>query len=187
MSKIPAHATRVFKGIVYDVWQWEQVLYDGSTTTFEMLKRPDTVIVIALQGDKVYYAKQEQPNKPPFLSLFGGRAEIGEEPLTAAKRELLEETGFTSADWEQIRCFKSPGKIEWHVYFFIARNCQKTGEQKLDSGEKIEILSASIDTFINTIILDPNFSEYELRNELLSAFNPSKAESLKQEIIGKAG
>lgn len=64
MSKIPPHAVRVFKGVIFDVYQWEQMLYDGSTTTFECLKRPDTVIVIPLAGEMVYYAEQAQPGQP---------------------------------------------------------------------------------------------------------------------------
>lgn len=184
MTKIPPHAKCVFTGIIYDVYQWEQVLFDGSSTTFECLKRPDTVVVIPVQGTDVFYARQEQPNIPPFISLFGGRAEKGEAPLEAAKRELLEETGLTSNNWEQIRCYSAPSKIDWKIYFFVARDCMKTAEQHLDAGEKITVHTASIDDFINKIVTDPNFSEYELRLEIMSLFDPSKAVLLKNQILG---
>jgi ADP-ribose pyrophosphatase len=182
--KIPDHAQRVFKGVIYDVYHWEQEMFDGTKTTFEALKRPNTVVVIPTNGDKVYYAKQEQPGKAPFTSLFGGRAEEGEDPLDSAKRELLEETGFVSDDWQQIRQYTLPGKIDWSVYFFVARNCRKEAEQVLDGGEKIEILSTTVDDFINKIILDPKFSEFELRNELMSGFSAAKADTLKKDILG---
>lgn len=184
MTKIPPHAQCVFTGIIYDVYQWEQVLFDGSSATFECLKRPDTVVVIPVQGSQVFYARQEQPNKPPFISLFGGRAEKTEAPLEAAKRELLEETGLSSNDWEQIRCYTAPGKIDWKIYFFVARDCVKTAEQKLDAGEKIEVHSVSIDDFISKIVTDPHFSEHELRHEIMGAFDPFKAAKLKNEILG---
>ncbi len=37
--KIPPNAKRVFKGIIFDVYQWQQKMFDGSKETFEMLKR----------------------------------------------------------------------------------------------------------------------------------------------------
>ncbi len=185
MNRIPAHATCVFKGVLFDVYQWEQELFDGSVATFEAVRRQDTVVVFALQGDKVLYARQEQPGKPPFLSLFGGRAEEGETPLVAAQRELLEETGLVSENWRQIRQHHFGGKIDWNVYYFVAQDCRLATAPMLDGGEKIEIHSAHIDDFIETIAVASDFSERELRHELLSAFNPYAAESLKAELLQK--
>jgi ADP-ribose pyrophosphatase len=70
--KIPKEAKLVFKGVIFDVYQWQQKMFDGSFETFEMLKRPNTVEIIATQGDKILLSHQSQPNKKDFLSLFGG-------------------------------------------------------------------------------------------------------------------
>lgn len=184
--KIPPHATRVFKGQIFDVYQWEQELFDGTKTIFEGLKRPNTVVVIALQKDgDILYAKQEQPGKAPFKSLFGGQADDGEEPIDTAKRELAEETGLASDDWQLLREYTAKGKIQHNVYYFLARNCHKVSEQSLDSGEKIEVLTASIEDFISNILPDPNFAEHELRQEVFSAFNDKMVQKLKQEILGE--
>ncbi len=186
MSKIPAHAACVFKGAIFDVYQWQQPMYDGSTATFECLKRPDTVVVIPTQGDTIFYAEQEQPNKGPYLSLFGGRSDEGEAPLEAAKRELLEETGFQSDDWELLASNPFRGKIEWTIHYFIARNCVKVAEQKLDGGEKITILSTDADTFLKDIVSDPRFYEPELKDNVYSAFNPAKAAEFKNLVLNSA-
>src|SRR5882757_3955251 len=100
IMKIPPQAKKVFQGVIFSVYQWQQEMFDGSTETFEMLKRPNTIEVIATQGDKILISRQSQPNKENFYSLFGGRAEEGEDPLVTAKRELLEESGLESDDWE---------------------------------------------------------------------------------------
>lgn len=42
---VPDAAQHVFEGMIFDVYQWPQKLFDGSEHTFEMLKRPDTVVV----------------------------------------------------------------------------------------------------------------------------------------------
>lgn len=38
---IPENAKLVFKGKIFDTYQWEQEMYDGSRVTFEKIKRPD--------------------------------------------------------------------------------------------------------------------------------------------------
>ena len=182
MSKIPPHAECVFKGAIFDVYQWQQPMFDGSTATFECLKRPDTVVVLAMQGDQIFYSEQEQPAKPPFIGLFGGRAEVGEVPLEAAKRELLEETGMESDDWELFSQNPFGGKIDWTVYYYVARNCRTVAEPKLDGGEKIMIKSTDIDTFLSDIVPNPKFCEHELKVSLYSAFNPEVVEKFKMKL-----
>ena len=146
---IPPQAKRVFKGVIFDVYQWEQKMFDGSTETFEMLKRPDTVQVIPVVGNKILIAEEQQPGDQwRGAGLFGGRVDEGEDALTAAKRELLEETGFASDDWEQYKVYEPHHKFEWRVYYFVARGCRKIGEPKPDPGEKIEIKEVGFDEFM---------------------------------------
>src|SRR3989344_7350327 len=92
---MPPDAKLVFKGKIFDVYQWEQTLFDGTKTTFEKLKRADTVVVIPVTAEgKIVLTMQEQPGKTPFLGCAGGRAEAGEDPLAAAGRGLAVETGY---------------------------------------------------------------------------------------------
>jgi ADP-ribose pyrophosphatase len=87
---LPKHAKKVFEGIIFDVYQWEQKMFDGTTQTFEKLKRPDTVTVIPITHDgMIMLTKQEQPGKQAFVGAAGGRVDYGEGIIEAAKRELL--------------------------------------------------------------------------------------------------
>ena len=49
--KLPKNSKLVFKGDMFDTYQWPQKMFDGSTRTFEMLKRADTVHLIATTED----------------------------------------------------------------------------------------------------------------------------------------
>jgi len=149
--KIPSDAKRVFKGVIFDVYQWQQKMFDGRYATFEMLKRPPTIEVIATRGNKILLSHQSQPNKSDFYSLFGGRGEEGEEALATAKRELLEESGLQSEDWELLKVYEPMHKIDWRIYMFVARNCINTAQQKLDAGEKIEIVECTFEQFIKIV------------------------------------
>lgn len=63
VSLIPKEATKVFEGRIYDVYQWLQKLFDGSTETFEMLSRADTVKIIALVNEKELKSLQNIKNE----------------------------------------------------------------------------------------------------------------------------
>ncbi len=104
---IPEHAQKVFEGIMFDVYQWEQKMFDGSAATFEKLVRPDTVVVFpVLPNGNILLTEQEQPEKEPFIGAAGGRVDKGEDILDAARRELLEETGYTAEKFWSIETFR---------------------------------------------------------------------------------
>ncbi len=164
--KLPESAVRVFKGVIFDVYQWPQKMFDGSTETFEMLKRPSTVTVLATHGESIIVHEEEQPGKPPFVTIPGGRREEGEDPLATAKRELLEESGMESDDWEELRVYSPATKIDWEIYVFVARNCRKVADQMLDVGEKIRVREVSWEEFLQ-IACGERFSETELGAEIM--------------------
>lgn len=144
----PKNAKCVFKGIIHEIWQWEQEMFDGSKQVFEKIKRPSSASVIAVVDDKIIFQEQEQPCRVPFLSLPGGRCDEGEEPIESAKRELLEETGYASDNiilWKEI---KMPSTMAWKKHIFVARNCKRVQDPKLENGEKIKNKFISFDELL---------------------------------------
>ena len=146
---IPKNAKRVFKGKIFDVYHWSQKMFDGSLETFERIKRPDTVIIIATFKNKLVVLRQRQPKTGWFYSSPAGRMDKkGESPKRAALRELLEETGMRPKKLLFWRKIKKIGKVDYTVHFFIARDCAKVATQKLDPGEKIEVKLMSFEQFL---------------------------------------
>lgn len=150
---MPSNAKKVFEGVIFDVYQWEQKMYDGTTKTFERLDRADTVDVLATtKGGKILIQRQSQPDRDEaFLCLIGGRVEKGEDTLEAAKREMLEETGYTSPTWELLLSYRPMFKIRWDMYVYVARNCEKTADQHLDPGERIGVMVVTFDEFLDLV------------------------------------
>lgn len=111
---VPHSATLVFKGVIYDTYQWPQKLPDGTTTTFEMLKRPDTVMIIAIDDNgEVVVVDETQPGgivRSAHLPV--GRVDTKDQSVLAtAQRELAEETGWSFADWELVDIVQPEKKI----------------------------------------------------------------------------
>lgn len=124
-------------------------MYDHSREIFEMLKRPDTVQIIAVAGDKIWVTQEQQPHHNRGLGILGGRVDEGEDSLAAAKRELLEEAGLASDDWELWKTYNAFTKLDWNIHYYIARNCRKVAAPKLDiGGERIKIKKISFEKFI---------------------------------------
>lgn len=138
---MPPDAKLVFKGIIFDVYQWEQKMFDGSAKKFERLKRGDGGTVVPVTTDKkIIILEQEQPGRPTFLSFPGGQMEKGEEAPDGVRRELLEETGYVSdEDLVLLEAFQPVIKMDWAIYTFIAHNCHKVSDPEPDAGEKIEM------------------------------------------------
>src|SRR5438477_12047388 len=74
-------------------------LPDGRTTDFDVVDGGRVVCILALTGtNQVVLAKQYRPGPEiVLLELPGGGADEDEEPLEAARREVLEETGYDGA------------------------------------------------------------------------------------------
>ena len=178
---IPDTAKRVFKGMMFDVYQWEQELFDGSKAIFEKVKRPDTVVVFPVLPDgKILLTEQEQPGKASFIGATGGRVDEGEDVLAAAKRELLEESGYEAEEYILWHAEQPVSKMEWAVYVFIAKGLKKVTDLHLDGGEKITLKPAAFDEFIDLGSIE-NFSEKEIVFKLLEAkLYPEKKEALRK-------
>lgn len=182
---LPANAKLVFKGVIFEVWQWEQEMFDGTKQTFERIWRVPTVEVIATIDDKLLIEEQDQPDRKDNINLVSGRADQGENVLAEAKRELLEETGYESDDWSLFLKHGKDGKVMHAVYYFIARNCQKTRNPNLDAGEKIKTKLISFEDFLNLseeprFWVSPEFINYLLR----AKFDLRKKEEFRKFLFG---
>ena len=143
---IPDNASCVFRGHIFDVYQWPQELYDGSEATFEMLKRADTTNVICIDDDRIIIIDDEQPNRGSFKTFPGGRVDPEDADIQAgAAREVLEEIGYSFANWQLLKVEQPIRKIEWFVYLYVAWGKTAQTAPHHDAGEKITAQAITFD------------------------------------------
>jgi ADP-ribose pyrophosphatase len=96
----------------------------------------DYVIIVAQTTDGKYIAERQYKHGIGKVSLLlpGGVIEAGEEPLLAARRELLEETGYEADNWRALGVYVSDANYGCgNAHFFVASNARKVADP--DSGD----------------------------------------------------
>lgn len=119
----------------------------GRNHDFDIVDAPDWVNVVALTGDnRVLLIRQYRAGTRSITTeIPGGTVDPGETPLEAARRELLEETGYTSDDWTEIgRVEPNPAFQTNATWTFLARHARRTGDQRFDETELIEVEERSL-------------------------------------------
>lgn len=183
MWMMPDNAKKVFQWKTFDVYQWEQEMFDGTTKIFEKLKRNDSIDIIAVsENNEIFILEEQHPWRESFFWLVWGTCEDWETPIETAKRELLEETWLTSDDWELFWEYTRSSRIEHRSNIFIARNCKKIANQNLDSWEKINVRSVNWDEFLK-IVANPKFRVQEFALEVLRKIFIWQETELKNKIF----
>ncbi len=180
MTHIPPHAKKVFSGILFDIFQREQEMLDGSIQTFEAARRVSTVLVLPIIWDKIATTYEQQPWKWRFYSLYWGRMWWDEDPLAAAKRELEEESWMISDDRTLYQSFATGNKVDKYDHYFIARDCKPWGTIQLDQWwEEIHMRLLSFEEFIE-FMLSPDSYEPLLANHLFRLERASRLDEFRE-------
>lgn len=179
--RIPPEAKRVFKGVIFDVYQWQQEMYDGSKSTYQRIRMADSVQVIPVTHDgKILISHEEQPSKPLSYTFFGGHQEEDEDPLEAARRELLEETGCVSNDIVKFSEYEPIHIADSIMTLYIARDCHKIAQPTLDPGERIEVIKVDFERFLDILKRDDFLNKLIARDILNLTNNDKKLREFKK-------
>lgn len=119
----------------------------GSEHEFYVIESDDWVNVVAItENQEVVLIKQYRHGiMDTTLEIPGGIVGKDELPLDCAKRELQEETGYTSSNWIQLGAINpNPAILNNKCFSFLALNAIKSHFQDLEGTEDIELINRPI-------------------------------------------
>jgi ADP-ribose pyrophosphatase len=131
------HHIRLPNGVDIPDWLW--------------VKTPDFINVVAVteSGEWLCFRQQKYAVEGLTLSIVGGYIEEGEDPGYAAMRELKEETGYESDEWDDLGSYAIDGNRGCGKgHLFVARNCRFTQKGLSDDLEDQELLKLSKDEVV---------------------------------------
>jgi ADP-ribose pyrophosphatase len=138
-------STLSYEGPLFRVYT-DKIVENGRQLTRDVIRHNGSVVVLAVDDAKnkkdpmiVMERQYRHAAKEVLLEVPAGKMEEGEDALAAAKRELLEETGFKAKRWRKmIRYFASPGFLGEFMQVFLAEGLT-LGDAQPEYDEQIEI------------------------------------------------
>ncbi len=132
------------------------VEFDDGTTIPEWpwVITPDyiNVAVQREQGDFLLYKQSKYAIEGDSLATVGGYIEPGEDPLGAAKRELLEETGYEAKNWVSLGTFAVDANRGFATaHLFLATGARSVQAPNADDLETYEMLILSKDELVEAV------------------------------------
>lgn len=119
----------------------------------EIVRHPGGSVVLPIDDDSriLLIRNHRVAVRDALLELPAGTRGDGEDPAEVAARELAEETGFAAGRLEPFGWFwTTPGFTDERLHAFIAHDLEFVG-QRLDPGEEIEVVPASVDDVLAMI------------------------------------
>ncbi len=144
----------IANGSIIDYYQDTMLLPDGTTSQWDLIDHKGAAAVVPVLDDGRIVMVQQYRNalERNTLEVPAGGLKTRKEPtIEAAKRELKEETGFTSDDLELLISIRTTVAFcNEKIDIYVARNL-KPGEQNLDDDEYVEYQAYEIDELLRRI------------------------------------
>lgn len=147
----------VFRGPVFSVVSQQVQEPDGVQVRRDIVQHPGSIVILAVDDSgktpRVLLERQYRHAAGDRLwELPAGSIDSGEENLSAAKRELVEETGYSAAKWQKVLYFfVSPGFLTESMHVFLASGLKK-GRSQPEEDERIAVRFFSIKQAVQMVM-----------------------------------
>lgn len=146
LSESQVSSRTVFNGRLLHVKEDIVRLPNGRETVREYIEHPGAVVIIPLfeNGDILLERQYRYPLRRDFIEFPAGKIDPGEDTLACGQRELLEETGYTAAEWQYLTtAYPCIGYSDERLVYYLAGGLDYSGHQP-DEDEFLEILRMPI-------------------------------------------
>lgn len=132
------HRQEIYHGSIIQVFRDDVILENGCETVREVVAHREAAAVVAVDDqDRILLVRQHRYAIDQYQwELPAGLLDAGETPEQAARRELLEETGYSAESIERmIESYSSPGCHDEKIHIYKATGLKKHADLHLDQDE----------------------------------------------------
>ena len=143
----------IHRGSVFELIRENVTLENGTTTDVEFIEHPGAAAIVPFLSDnRVVMLKQyRHALKKVIWEMPAGTLDPKEDVLSCAKRELVEETGYSADQWHRLgEITPVPGYSNERIHIFLARELQPAA-QNLDADEVIQVQEVEFQTALEMI------------------------------------
>ena len=145
----------IFDGIVLHVKRDTVRLPNGHSAIRELIRHIGAVCVIPVldNGDVIMERQYRYPIDRVILEIPAGKLDAaGEDRLSAAQRELREETGYTAEEWINIGDFHAaPAYSDEYITMYMARGLRR-GDRHLDEDEFLDVHTVPLKELVEEVM-----------------------------------
>ena len=143
MSVTLNNRTTLNRGRVFDLVRDDITLPNGTRTAMEVVRHPGAAGIVAMPDPQhvLLVHQYRYPLDTHIWEIPAGTLNEEEAPLSCARRELEEETGFRGGRWHALGDITPvPGYSDERIHLFLATDL-KRGQQHLDADEMLSLRS----------------------------------------------
>ena len=168
----------IYKGVVVHLYRDRVRLQNGEESIREVLRDCRAVCVLPLDSDGcvTMVSQYRYAHSKVLLEIPAGKLDAGEDYITGARRELLEETGIRARKYTFLgEIYTTPAFVDEVIFMYLATDLEEGCEQCLDSDEFLNVEKIPLDTLV----------EMTLRGEIRDA--KTQAAILKVDAMRRRG
>jgi ADP-ribose pyrophosphatase len=142
------------KGRVFDIFLEKVTFTSGFTLEMEIVRHPGAAAIVALDsaGEVMMLRQYRHAVGDTIWEIPAGTLEADEEPLACARRELIEESGFSAQNWNYLGAITPvPGYADEKIHLYMATGLTAC-PSNLDPDEIVQVQPLPLSEVVDKIL-----------------------------------
>ena len=155
LEEVKTDSQEIFDGVILHVFKDTVELPNGKPATREVIRHVGAVSIVPLTDDNMVIIEQQfrYPLNPVITEIPAGKLDSRtEDRLSAAKRELEEETGYTAKEWMEMGdYYPAAAYSDERITLYLARGLE-LGARHLDEDEFLNFKAVPLDRLVEDVM-----------------------------------